>query len=209
VKPLDRSMFQAYRISSLIDGKVYIGITSRSLKARWAEHLYESRRNRSRMTVTWAIAKHGADNFRIEPICCARSWDDICAAEQALIEQHGCTAPAGYNLRKGGDGAFGRKPTAEAIERSAAKHRGLPCHPNTRSASSRTHKGVKKSPAHRARIAAARRGIARSEETKEKLRAYWAARRAAGEFKTAKPYAHAKIPLALSQHIAATYRPRF
>ena len=112
--------FQAYAIRCLVDGKVYVGITSRSIRQRWNEHLYESRRGRARMTVAWAIARHGADNFRIEPVCCARSWED----------------------------------------------------------------------ATKAKIAAAKTGVARSEETKEKIRKYWAARRASGEFKTLRPYDH-------------------
>lgn len=204
-------MFQAYVIRCLIDGKLYVGITSRSIRQRWNEHLYESRRDRSRMTVAWAIAKHGADNFRIEPVCCARSWSDICAAERALIEQHGCVAPVGYNLRKGGEGAFGRTPTAEAVERSAAKHRGKPCHPNT-IAAARARKGQPKPVGHGAKVAAARRGKRQSAETKAKIAAYWAARRAAGHFKTDRPYAHAsamiaKIPLPLSRHIARRYLP--
>ena len=133
----------------------------------------------------------GADNFHIEALCCARSWADICTAETILIKQWGTRAPNGYNLSDGGAGAFGVKKSPEAIERSASKHRGKPCHPNTRAASIRTHLGVPKSAEHRARIAAGKRGKVRSEETKAKIRVYWAARRAAGEFKTPSAYAHA------------------
>lgn len=183
------ALFQAYRICSLIDGKVYIGITSRSLKARWAEHLYESRRKRSGMTISAAIAKHGAENFVIETVCCARSWGDICDAERLLIDQYSCRTPRGYNLREGGEGAFGYKPSADAVERSAAKHRGRPCHPNT-IAAAHARKGQPKPAGHGAKVAAARRGKQRSPETKAKLRAYWATRRAAGEFKTRQPYEH-------------------
>lgn len=184
----DRPLFQAYLIRCLINGKVYIGVTSRPLNRRWAEHLYDS--TRGAMAISRAIAKHGAGNFSIEPICCARSWADICAAEAILIVQWGTRAPNGYNLSDGGEGAFGVKKTAESIERSASKHRGKPCHPNTRAAATRTHKGKPKSTETRARIAAAKSGKPRSDVTKEKLRAYWAARRACGEFKTTCPYQH-------------------
>lgn len=101
---------------------------------------------------------------------CARSWDDICAAERTLIEQFGSVAPRGYNLRAGGEGVYGYKPTPDAIECSAAKHRGKPCHPNTRRVSSEFHKGRKRSPEHRAKIAAAKRGTVRSVETRAKIR---------------------------------------
>lgn len=160
------ALFHAYIIRCLVNGKVYVGITSRSLRARWVEHLYESRRGRSRMTVGAAIAKHGPENFTMEPICCAVSWADICCVERALIAQYECTTPRGYNLRRGGEGIYGHKPSADAIERSAAKHRGKPCHQNTRAAASLYHKGRKKSAETRAKIAAARLGKKHSAATR-------------------------------------------
>lgn len=206
-------MFQAYLMRCLIDGKVYIGITSRSLRERWNGHVYASRNRPGRQTVSRAIAKHGSGNFTIEAICSARSWADICEAEKRLIVQYDCIAPKGYNLRAGGEGAVSRKRTADAIERSAAKHRGKPCHPNT-IAAARARRGVPKPDGHGAKVAAALKGRQRSEETKAKIRAYWAARRAAGEFKTKEPYEHArkfasaviaKIPEPLARHIGAMF----
>lgn len=210
-------MFQAYIISCLANGRNYIGITSRGLGRRWAEHLYDARKRGTKMTISRAIAKHGPENFQIEAICSARTWADICAVEAILIEQYATHGGGGYNRSRGGEGPFGVKRAAESIERSAAKHRGKPCHANTRAAATKTHLGKPKSADHCARISAARKGKPRSEATKEKLRASWASRRAAGEFKTTEPYAHsrkaasamiAKIPLPLSRHIAATFHPR-
>lgn len=187
---MDSPIFFAYLITCAVDGKVYVGITSRTLKQRWAEHLYESRRRRSGMTMAAAIAKHGADKFTIEFLCCSRSWGCICETERQLIAQYSCLAPHGYNLRSGGEGAFGVGRTAESIERSAAKHRGKPCHPNTRAAAIRTHKGKPKSAATRAKMASAKIGKPKSDAAKEKIRAYWADRRVRGEFKTTYPYQH-------------------
>jgi group I intron endonuclease len=184
---VDRSVFQAYIIRCLANGRAYIGITSRGLKRRWSEHIYDA--SRSRMAISRAIAKYGASQFRIEAICSARSWEDIWAVESVLIEQHGTRAPAGYNVGAGGEGPFGVKHSPESVERSAAKHRGKPCHPNTIEAGRRS-KGQPKSAEMRAKLSAAKKGVPRSEVAKEKIRAYWAARRAAGDFKTATPYAH-------------------
>lgn len=208
-------MFQAYLIRCLINGRGYIGITSRSIKQRWNEHLYEARVRRTGMAVTRAIAKYGPENFTIEAICCAKTWADICAAEKVLIDQFSTRRPTGYNVSNGGEGPFGVKRSAESVERSAAKHRGKPAHPNT-VAAAKARKGVKKRPGHGTKVSASLKGKPRSEEMKAKLRAYWAARRAAGEFKTSEPYAHArkaasamiaKIPAPLARHIAATYYP--
>ena len=210
-------MFQAYLITCHVNGRCYVGITSRALRRRWYEHLYDARTGAKRMAVTRAIAKYGADNFSIAALCCARTWEDICAAEVTLIEQLGTRTPGGYNVSNGGEGPFGVKRSAESVERSAAKHRGKPCHPNTRAAAAKTHLGKPKSAEHRARIAAWRTGKPRSEATKAKIAAYWAARRTAGEFKTAEPYAHARkaasamiarIPLPLARYIGATFRPQ-
>lgn len=195
-------MFQAYLISSLIDGKIYVGVTSRGLNRRWAEHLCDAKKRNAKMTISRAIAKHGAENFVIESVCSAKSWADICAVESMLIVQFKSRAPHGYNNSNGGEGPFGVKRSAESVERSASKHRGKPCHPNTRRVSSEFHKGRPKSPETRAKMSAAMKGKSRSEETKAKIRASWAARRAAGEFKTDKPYAHARKAAS-----AAVYRP--
>ena len=213
-------MFQAYLITCITSGRRYVGITSRTLRQRWNEHLHDARKRPKANVLFKAIARHGPENFTMELLCCARTWADICAVEALLIAQHGTLAPDGYNLTLGGEGRYGYKPSKESIERSAAKHRGRPCHENTRAAASAFHLGKPKSAEHRERIAAARTGTKRSEVTKAKISAYWAARRVNGEFKTATPYAHgstarkaasaqiAKIPLPLAQYIAQVYYPR-
>ncbi len=185
---MTKPLFQAYLITCSVTGRRYIGITSRTLRQRWHEHLYDSR-TKKRMAICRAIAKYGAHNFRIEALCCARSWKDICAVESILIAQWDTRKPNGYNVSAGGEGPFGVKRSPDSVERSAAKHRGKPCHPNT-VAAGKAQAGRPKSATHCANIATGRRGRRRDEATKAKLRAYWAARRAAGEFKTDQPYAH-------------------
>ena len=169
--PLAIDLFQAYLITHLPSGKVYVGITSRTLRQRWNEHLYESRRGRGVMTISRAIAKHRPSDFSIEAICSANSWENICAVESILIQQYDCRAPHGYNLRLGGEGVFGVPRTAESIERSAAKHRGKPCHPNTRAAAIVYHRGRPKSAEMRAKVALAQTGTIRSVITRERISA--------------------------------------
>lgn len=184
-------VFQSYIITCLLNGKSYIGITSRDLRRRWNEHLYDSRERRI-MVISRAIAKHGQDNFKILPLAQSDSWNGICVIEKSLIAEHNTRMPHGYNLSDGGEGPFGIKRSAESVERSAAKHRGKPCHPNTRKAAILTHLGRKKSDTHRARISASKTGVPRSEQTKSKIRASWAEKRRHGLFKTPIPYAHAR-----------------
>jgi group I intron endonuclease len=207
-------MFQAYLITCTANAKTYVGITSRSIRRRWNEHLYDARQRNTKMAISRAIAKYGVDKFAVHALCSARSWSDICAVESILILQYRTRAPNGYNVSDGGNGPFGVKKTPESVERSAAKHRGKPCHPNT-IAAAQARRGIAKPVGHGAKVSAALTGIQRSENTKAKLRAYWAARRAAGDFKTTESYAHhrksamiAKIPLPLARHIARVYYPR-
>ena len=208
------AMFQSYLITCLPTGKSYVGITSASLRRRWLEHQSNARRRPHGGALYAAILKYGASAFSIEALACGRSWKDLCAIEETLIRQW--STLLGYNLTFGGEGRFGFKPSRESVERSAAKHRGKPCPPNTREAAIRTHRNKPKSQEHRERISAAKRGVPKSSETKVKLAAYWAARRAAGSFKTEKAYAHsrkaasaqiARIPFELSNYIARVFKP--
>ena len=185
-------MFQAYLITCLVTGRDYVGITSRGMRKRWNEHLYSARKRPNAGAVNRAIAKYGHDQFTVSVICEAKSWTDLCAVEKILIDQYQTRAPNGYNLSDGGEGPFGVKRSAEAVERSASKHRGNPCHQNTRRAASEFHKGKPKSPEMRAKLVKARTGTRRSEGTKTKIAAYWAKRRQDGAFKTTEPYAHAR-----------------
>ncbi len=214
-------MFQAYLITCLPTGNRYVGITSRTLAKRWAEHVYNASKRPRDGAIYAAIARHGRESFTIEQICSCRTWADLCAVEPMLIAQWSAAAPSGYNLTHGGEGAFGRKPSRDAVERSAAKHRGKACHPNTRRVSSEFQKGRKRSAETRGKMAAAKRGKARSAETRAKLAAYRADRRISGAFKTVTPYEHssrssarkaasaqiAKIPPPLAEHIARVFKP--
>jgi group I intron endonuclease len=183
--------FSAYLVTCETTGKRYIGITSGDVARRWKDHIYYSRRRRSRASaLSDAIRKYGPEVFSVLEVCAARSLQDAVAVERILIQQFGTFAPVGYNLTLGGEGRFGYRPSPESVEQSAAKHRGRPCHPNTRLAGRRTHLGKQKTLPHRERIAAAKRGVHRSEATKAKLRAYWAARRDRNEFTTSQPYEH-------------------
>lgn len=95
-------MFQAYLIRCIVSDRAYVGITSRTLKQRWAEHIYDARRRKT--ALARAIVRHGKDQFVMEAICSFRSWADACDMEGVLIEQHGTAAPRGYNIRPGGEG---------------------------------------------------------------------------------------------------------
>ena len=184
-------MFHAYIVICASTNKKYVGVTGGSIEERWKWHLTDAKR-RTGSALWAAIRKYGSDCFNIQSVACAKSLPDILAIERLLIVQYCTFAPNGYNLTMGGEGRFGFKPSPESVEKSAAKHRGRPCHPNTRRMASQFHKGKPKSESMKAKLSASLTGTHRSKETKAKLAAYWAERRSRGDFKTPIPYAHHK-----------------
>ena len=55
-----------YRVTNLMNGKKYIGITRSSVGKRWKQHCYYSRKQTTLLAK--AIAKYGADAFTIEVV---------------------------------------------------------------------------------------------------------------------------------------------
>lgn len=163
------AIFHAYIITCLATNKRYIGITGDSVEKRWRRHLRDAR-YRVESSVLWAaIRKHGSQAFQVESLCCAQSWNDICVTERLLVAQWDTFVPRGYNLTLGGEGLYGYKHSIDSVERSASKHRGKPCHPNTIAAAILTHRGKPKTIEHRMKIAASKIGTKRSEATRRKL----------------------------------------
>lgn len=102
-----------YKITNLIDGKVYIGQTIYSIESRWKGHL--NKKSCCRFLKN-AILKHGKDNFKIEEIDGANSHDELNYKEWLWIHKCNSMVPNGYNLISGGNS---RIPSMETrIKRS-------------------------------------------------------------------------------------------
>lgn len=100
-----------YKITNLIDGKVYIGQTIKSLTNRWTGHCTT---NNCRYLKS-AIDKYGKENFTIEEIDGANSLSELNYLEQHYIYMHNSLAPNGYNLRFGGDNSPHNEETKKKI----------------------------------------------------------------------------------------------
>lgn len=101
-----------YKITNLVNGKIYIGQTIRSLPDRIHQHLY-----RQETLVAKAILKYGIENFKIEQIEECDCKDDLNAREIYWIKHYDCISPKGYNRTFGGEGCFGYKMTIDDKER--------------------------------------------------------------------------------------------
>lgn len=88
-----------YKITNLINGKIYIGQTTRSVKERWKSHC---NRKDSKSAITSAILKYRKENFTLE-IIEKVSIKSIDRRERYWIKKLNTIAPNGYNLEFGGN----------------------------------------------------------------------------------------------------------
>ncbi len=176
-----------YLITNNVNGKRYVGLTSRSVSERWAEHLEEARGSRSQRALTLAIRKYGVPAFTIEQIAEADDWDSLCVAEVDLIESLGTKAPLGYNMTDGGEGcrglcdeALGRmrekcrklRHTTESRQKISEAGTGRIVSDETKARISDKHSGKVLSQEHRQKLSLAKTGKkmpVRSEEHKRKI----------------------------------------
>lgn len=92
-----------YKITNLLNGKLYIGKTLGSIEGRWKEHCTDSQRERCEKRPLYsAMNKYGIENFKIEEVefCCEEVVNE---REKYWIQYYGSFIN-GYNATIGGDG---------------------------------------------------------------------------------------------------------
>lgn len=93
-----------YKITNLINGKIYIGYTKKSLEERFKYHCYYSKKGK--LPLSYALKKYGSKNFKIELI--EESEDDEYIhkeREKYWISFLNSRNPLiGYNVAAGRDG---------------------------------------------------------------------------------------------------------
>jgi group I intron endonuclease len=113
-----------YKITNKKNGKVYIGLTTKTLLQRWKKHLYSSTRNFNNNKFYNAINKYGSDAFKMELIQDrVVSFERLKELEIEYIRIYN-SYEQGYNSTIGGDGSVGYKHTQEAIEKIAQERTG-------------------------------------------------------------------------------------
>jgi len=90
-----------YKVTNLINNKVYVGQTIQSIKTRWNCHCKPSRERVS--AISKAIQKYGKQNFKIEEIDGANSLTELNYLETYYIYKFNTLSPDGYNLSHGGN----------------------------------------------------------------------------------------------------------
>jgi group I intron endonuclease len=119
-----RGFVSVYLIRCLVSGRWYIGICVAAPAKRWADHCWTALRTESKTWLHRAIRKYGKEAFIIEHIASAKTWDDACAIERALIVQYDTFGRNGYNMTRGGDGTVGHIPSEETRTARSNKLKG-------------------------------------------------------------------------------------
>lgn len=92
-----------YVVTNLVNGKQYVGQTSKSIGHRWSQHKAQAARGKGNHLHA-AIRKYGESSFRIEPLVQFVDQKVANWAEDMMIRKHDCCSPIGYNICRGGIG---------------------------------------------------------------------------------------------------------
>ena len=140
-----------YKATNLINGKIYIGQTIKSLARRQYEHFYYKNRDNSKFRT--ALRKYKPEDWKWEILVENIPAEQLNDLERAYI--WGLSSyEFGYNSTRGGDEnpMNGRNHTEE-----------------TKQKMSKAHLGQKLSEAHKRKLILSRIGVPHSEETKLKI----------------------------------------
>jgi group I intron endonuclease len=116
-----------YKVTNLINGKIYIGITKKTLNNRKSNHLSNAKLKKCNMVFHAAIRKYGSDNFKWETIDRCLFTESLIVLEKHYIELYKSKVPNGYNMTDGGEGHCGYKPTCETRLRLSSVHKNKQC----------------------------------------------------------------------------------
>lgn len=105
-----------YKMTNKVNGKVYIGQTTRELDERTKEHI-----RHNEIIVDKAIQKYGIENFTVEQIDLAENIDELNQKEMHWIEHYDCITPKGYNQCYGGNNTCGYHHKEESKQKMSIK----------------------------------------------------------------------------------------
>lgn len=174
-----------YGAECLINHKIYVGQTTRSIKERFREHAKAS----CGTIIGKAIRKYGLENFIVVILAVCNTKAELDEQEIAWIKRLNCKGDGGYNLTDGGEGTPGvpgRKYTEAEKANLSAKLKGRKFTPEhcaaisegnkgrvhsevTKAKISKTLTGRKLSDAQRASISAGKKGKKKSAETRKRM----------------------------------------
>ena len=145
-----------YKATNLINSKVYIGQTVKSLKHRKAGHFSKIKKN-SKTYFHNAIRRYGKNNFKWQVICACPNIDSLNEQEEYYIKFYNSNNPKnGYNLNEGGlNYNVGRKLSKKTREKQSDARVGMCFSKEHKQKISNAHKGKVKSDKHKKNLSMA------------------------------------------------------
>ena len=96
-----------YLITNKVNGKKYVGQTTRTLEQRVKGHCWTSSAEGGKnMPIAIAIQKYGWENFTAKILCTCMTQEELNEKEVYFTNELDAFSPNGYNLRAGG--AYGK-----------------------------------------------------------------------------------------------------
>ena len=160
--------FTVYVHTNKINGKKYVGITSKKPQKRW-----NNGKGYERQYFYNAIVKYGWENFDHEILKTGLTQEEADYWERYYIQEFdSCLGHNGYNAAIGGydAGMTGLHHSEEAKKKMSEARRGKPLSKEHREKLSKVRKGRKLSEQNKIGIGNARRGKRHTEETKARIR---------------------------------------
>lgn len=96
--------FKVYKITNKINGKIYVGVTSKTIEKRFKEHC-KHRKHRPDLCLYQAMNKYGVENFEIALVTETYTEEDmwILEIENIFFHQSFYGTNLGYNMTFGGE----------------------------------------------------------------------------------------------------------
>lgn len=165
-------MYTVYQHKNKINGKIYIGITSRKPEERWGS---DGRNYKTSPHFYSAIQKYGWDNFEHNILFTNLSKEQACEKEQELIKYYNSMdREFGYNSTSGGEFFVMNKETKEKISNAMMGNKnglGHACSEEKKRKISEAQKGRQFTEEHKQKLSdsAKNKHVPCSEEKKKKL----------------------------------------
>lgn len=112
-----------YVVTNTVNGKQYVGQTTKTAEQRWKGHTSKS----SNCRALWnAIQKYRVESFTLGVVGTGSDKQDLDAKESEWVAKLGTMAPNGYNLTTGGDSGGSWSQETNELRRKALLGRVLP-----------------------------------------------------------------------------------
>lgn len=172
-------MHYLYKITDILNNKVYIGQTV-DFNKRWGAHKsYAKNPERTGQYIHRAMAKYGVENFIYEVIATCLTQEAADEAEEILIKQYDSqNKEYGYNVKPGGNVATHSEETKQKLREAIINQIATRGHPaqgtkrtpeqSKRLSQTRLEHPVDYTPEKRSNMSVAHIGIKDTEETKQK-----------------------------------------